>query len=86
MSIQGNIAQSALLEPAIRPIPSEGARFVVTIDGKPYAGFVNRLCAEQAVRMWLGEIDAGGMPVPPSAQERHAWRGVRGRKVKIVER
>jgi hypothetical protein len=70
----------------IAPVASETAPFVVTIDGKPYAGFVDRFSAEQALQMWRGEIDAGGEPVPPAERERRAWPAVRGRELSIVER
>jgi hypothetical protein len=69
----------------IRPMPDD-ARFVVTIDGKPYAGFRDRFCAEQAVGMWLGEIDGAGLPVPPKDREARAWRAILGKTLAIVER
>ena len=65
---------------------STSARFVVRIDGEPYASFVDRACAEQAVRMWLGEIDGAGLPVPREERARRAWRAIHGRTVEIVER
>jgi hypothetical protein len=65
---------------------SERARFIVTIDGKPYASFVDRSCAEQAAGIWLGEIDGTGQPVPLHERHRHAWRAVQGRRVEVVER
>jgi hypothetical protein len=65
---------------------SDRARFIVTIDGKPYASFLDRSCAEQAAGMWLGEIDGNGLPVPAHEQHRHAWRAVQGRRVEVIER
>lgn len=70
----------------IRPIPCETAAFVVTIDGKPYAGFVTRACAEMAVLLWTGEIDGIGNPIPPSERGRRGWLAVRGKSLEIVER
>jgi hypothetical protein len=67
------------------PVP-DGARFVVTIDGKPYAGFLDRSYAEQAVGLWLGEIDGAGLPVPAQDREKRAWPAIRGRNVQIIER
>jgi hypothetical protein len=69
----------------IRPMP-DNARFVVTIDGRPYAGFRDRFCAEQAVGMWLGEIDGAGLPVPLKDRAGRAWRAILGKKLAIVER
>ncbi len=69
----------------IRPIPFEGAAFVVTIDGRPYAGFINRSYAEMAVGLWSGEIDGFGEPVPPRDRARHGWAAVRGRRLEIVD-
>jgi hypothetical protein len=70
----------------ICPVPSHDALFVVTIDGKAYAGFVDRRYAERAVEMWRGEIDGAGAPIPAWDRERRAWPAVRGRKLDIVER
>jgi hypothetical protein len=63
-----------------------GAHFVVTIDGRPYAEFRDLYCAEQAVGIWLGEIDGAGLPVPREEREKRAWRAILGRSVAIVER
>ena len=71
------------------PIPSiacTGADFVVTIDGKPYAGFVSRAYAEMAVGLWSGEIDGMGNPVPLYERARHGWLPARGRRLEVVER
>jgi hypothetical protein len=70
----------------IHAIPCNTASFVVTIDGKPYAGFVSRASAELAVAMWLGEVDAYGEPLPPHERGLRGWRAVRGRRLEIVER
>jgi hypothetical protein len=86
MSIHPNNKTNGTTEAMICPIPSDGARFIVTIDGKPYAGFVDRFYAEQAVKMWLGEIDGAGLPVPFPEREIRAWPAIRGRRVEIVER
>ena len=71
---------------AIRPIPCEHAPFVVTIAQKPYAGFVTRTCAEEAIRMWTGEANGCGIPLPPEEREHAGWRAVRGLPLAIVER
>jgi hypothetical protein len=70
----------------VRAIPCGDASFVVTIDGKPYAGFVSRASAEMAVAMWLGEVDANGEPLPPHEKGQRGWPAVRGRRLEIVER
>lgn len=70
----------------IPPIACERADFVVTIDGKPYAGFVTRAYAEMAVALWSGEIDGMGNPVPVYERARHGWSPARGRRLEIVER
>lgn len=56
------------------------------IDGKPYAAFIDRGCAEQAVKMWLGEIDGAGLPMRALDGKGATWDGIRGRKVDIGER
>jgi len=71
---------------AIGHVPCSTALYVVTIDGRPYAGFTSRTCAEEAVALWTGEVDAHGDPVPPGARERHGWAAVRGKRIEIVER
>ena len=61
------------------------APVVVTIDGRPYAGFADRAAAEEAVKLWSGEVNGGGFPL----SVRHAtsgWPAVRGRTLIIVER
>ena len=73
-------------EKTIGHVPCESAHYVVTIDGRPYAGFTSRACAEEAVALWTGNIDANGEPVPAHARERHGWAAVRGKRVEIVER
>jgi hypothetical protein len=85
MSIHPNMRAKEACDPMGCPIPG-GARFVVTIDGRPYAAFLDRFYAEQAVQMWLGEIDGAGLPVPHTDRESRTWRAIRGRKVQIVER
>lgn len=70
--------------PPIRSIPCERADFVVTIDGKPYAGFVNQIYAEMAVGLWSGEIDGNGNPVPQNERVRHGWPAARGHVLEIV--
>ena len=67
-------------------IPVGSAPIIVTIDGKPYAGFINRACAEDAVRMWAGEINGAGLPVPDYQREDAGWPAVRGHALGIVER
>jgi hypothetical protein len=67
-------------------IPSDGANFIVTIDGKPYAGFVNRACAEAAVGLWSGAVDGGGFAVAPDERVRHGWPAARGHLLEVVER
>ena len=67
-------------------IPSANAECVVMVDGKPYAGFVNRAYAEMAVRLWSGEVDGMGNIVPLHERARHEWHAVRGRRLEIVER
>jgi hypothetical protein len=66
------------------PTPA-GARCLVKIDGKPYAAFIDRGCAEQAVKLWLGEIDGMGLPTRVPVGKGASWEGIRGRKVEIVE-
>jgi hypothetical protein len=47
---------------------------IVTIDGRPYAGFADRAMAEEAVKLWSGEVTGS------------SWPAVRGRTLPIVER
>ena len=70
----------------IRSIPCRSAPFVVTIEGRPYAGFQTRQCAEEAVRMWSGEINGCGFHLPLADRERAGWPAVRGLSLAIVER
>jgi hypothetical protein len=74
------------LQNPIRPIPCESAEYVVTVDGKPYAGFVNRAYAEMAVGLWSGELDSNGAPVPAHQRTRPGWPAARGRRLEIIER
>jgi len=74
-----------LLNP-IRPIPCESAEVVVTIDGKPYAGFINRAYAEMAVGLWSGELDSNGLPVAPHQRKTPGWPAAQGRRLEIIER
>ena len=69
----------------ICPIPCERAEYVVTIDGKAYAGFVTRAYAEMAIQLWSGQVDGHGFPVAPGDRETHGWSAVRGRRFDIVE-
>jgi hypothetical protein len=69
----------------IRSISCESASFVVTIEGRPYAGFVNRAYAEMAVGLWSGEIDGNGLPVPPHERAGRGWPAARGRRLEILE-
>lgn len=70
----------------IRPIPCTGARVIVEIDGRPYAGFANRAAAEEAVRLWSGEMTGGGLPISARYAASAGWRAVRGHLLTIVER
>jgi hypothetical protein len=70
---------------AIRRIPCERARVVVMIDGRPYAGCVDRATAETAVKLWRGEINGGGFPVAHDC-ERCGWQAARGRELAVIER
>jgi hypothetical protein len=70
----------------IRSISYENAPFVVTIDGKPYAGFVTRAYAEMAILLWRGEVDGIGNPVPVAERGQRGWSAARGRALEIVER
>ena len=69
----------------IRSIPCSSASYIVTIDGKPYAGFVSRACAEMAVGIWSGTLDGNGFPVAPHERGEHGWAAVRGHRLEIVE-
>jgi hypothetical protein len=69
----------------IRPIPCTRARVVVTIDGRPYAGFADRASAEEAVKLWSGEVTGGGVPISPRPGV-SGWPAVRGRALGVVER
>jgi hypothetical protein len=78
-------APQGFRDATIRPIPCVRARFVVTIDGSPYAGFAGRTTAEEAVKLWSGEMTGGGIPISSSTGA-FGWSAVRGRKLAIVER
>jgi hypothetical protein len=78
-------APKDLRHQTIRPIPCKSARVVVTIEGKPYAGFYTRECAEEAVRMWSGQANGGGTPMTHEDRERAGWPAVRGLELAIVE-
>jgi len=73
-------------EMIICPIPCASAQFVVTIDGQPYAGFVNRVSADLAAGMWTGELDGYGEPVPSFERTTRGWAAVRGRSVEVIDR
>jgi hypothetical protein len=85
-SLQGweGYASKDLRESMIVPIPTSGACAVVTIDGKPYAGFVSREYAEEAVRLWTGLTNGCGFPVPVNQRDRSGWIAVRGRILDII--
>jgi len=70
----------------IRPIPCHDARFVVTIGGKPYAGFYTRECAEEAIRMWSGEVNGCGFVLNAVDRTEAGWPAVRGLQLAITER
>jgi hypothetical protein len=70
----------------IHPIPCAHAPFVVTIAQKPYAGFLTRQCAEEAIRMWAGESNGCGIHLPAEEREHAGWRAVRGIPLAIIER
>jgi hypothetical protein len=70
----------------IRPIPCGGAHFVVTVAGKPYAGFQTRACAEEAVRMWSGETNGCGVVLSLPDRTDAGWPAVRGLPLAILER
>jgi len=67
-------------------VPCENAAFVVTIDGRPYAGFVSRAYAEMAVALWSGEIDGKGDRIPFDQRSHCGWAAARGRHFEIVDR
>jgi len=73
------------------PISCGGASFVVTIDGKPYAGFVTRAYAGMALGLWSGDIDGGGLPLAAHESRRMSAGNMvgtqsRGCRLEIVER
>jgi hypothetical protein len=70
---------------SIKAIPCSGAEFVVTVDGKPYAGFIDRAYAEMAVSLWSGELDGRGLPIPVEERTERGWPAARGRRLAIVE-
>jgi hypothetical protein len=70
----------------IRPIPCDTAPFVVTIAGKPYAGFYTRECAEEAVRMWSGERNGAGFVLRHDDRDDAGWPAVRGLSLAILAR
>jgi hypothetical protein len=75
----------AFREAAIRAIPCARARVVVTIDGRPYAGFADRATAEEAVKLWSGEVIDEDIRITPR-RAAPGWAAVRGRTLGIVER
>jgi hypothetical protein len=81
-----NFAPEDLRGAGIRPIPCASARVVVMIDGRPYAGFANRVAAEEAVKLWSGEMTGGGIPLSSHDAPASGWSAVRGRTLAIVER
>jgi hypothetical protein len=82
----GRLPPLEVRQAVIRPIPVGGARVIVTIDGQPYAGFLTRACAEDAVRLWMGEVNGIGIPVPPEQQTACGWHAIRGHVIEVVER
>src|SRR5262245_3180081 len=72
-------APADLQRTPIRPIPCAGARVIVTIDGRPYAGFTSRAAAEEAVKLWSGEITGSGLPLMRRAAAIVGWPAVQGR-------
>jgi hypothetical protein len=85
MSINGSLRRKDAVQP-IQRIACANAEFVVTIDGKPYAGFISREYAEMTVALWSGELDGSGLPVPPHERAQHGWPAARGRRLEIVAR
>ena len=87
-SLQGweRFSPLQLRSTTVRYIPTGGARVIVTIDGRPYAGFISRECAVDAVRLWSGEINGSGFPVPVEQRDVCGWQAVRGRILEVVER
>ena len=81
------VLAGAALAPAAAAIlwPRARARVVVTIDGRPYAGFADRATAEEAVKLWSGEVTGGGIPIS-SRPAASGWPAVRGRTLGVVER
>jgi hypothetical protein len=75
-----------LVTDTIRSMPCDRASYIVTIDGKPYAGFVTREYAEMAVALWTGEIDGAGVAIPANARPHRGWPAVRGRPLEVIER
>jgi len=70
----------------IRSIPTGSARVIVTIDGKPYAGFLSREYAVDAIRLWNAEVNGSGFPVPLEKRDGCGWQAVRGRVLSVIER
>jgi hypothetical protein len=67
-------------------IPCHNAEVIVTVDGKPYAGFINRAYAEMAVGLWSGTLSASGLPIDVHEHTKPGWPAARGRCLAIVER
>lgn len=82
----GRPSPSELRHAVICPIPIGGARVFVTIDGNPYAGFLTRAHAEDAIRLWTGEVNGIGLPVPLEQRGACGWHAVRGHVLEVVER
>ncbi len=82
----GRLPPLELRQGTIRPIPVGGARIVVTIDGRPYAGFLTRAYAEDAIRLWTGEVNGIGIPVPPEHRSACGWHAIQGHVLEVVER
>jgi hypothetical protein len=68
----------------IRAIPfPQNARCCVTIDGKPYAGFVNKSSAQDAIDLWRGKVDGLGRRVTKFFGAH--WPAIEGRELAIVD-
>jgi len=82
----GRLLPFELRRAVIQPIPIGGARVFVTVDGQPYAGFLTRASAEDAIRLWMGEVNGIGIPVPPEQRSACGWHAARGHVLEVVER
>jgi hypothetical protein len=82
----GRLSLPELRRAVIQPIPIGSARVIVTVDGQPYAGFLTRATAEDAIRLWTGEVNGIGIPVPPEQRSACGWQAARGHVLEVVER